>query len=110
MSFEKLISKGNKRMHKEETIREAIRNVWAAATNQGPLKSLMSIPPDKGRDADFILYEAVDELIVLRKTVKQLTFERNAFEAAAKSWEADVERLKAKYEPLEMELSESTNT
>lgn len=57
----------------EQTIRNAFNQIWKRATNQpyeAGDRSLMSIPPDERRDADFIMHRALDELFYLRKITK----------------------------------------
>jgi hypothetical protein len=54
------------RRHSEESIREAFDKLWRAATGKKS-GSLMSIPPRPMFDADFILSDAIDELMKLRQ-------------------------------------------
>lgn len=54
----------------EEKIREAFNQIWKRATNQSYEvgdRALMSIPPNKDTDADFIMHRAMDELFERRK-------------------------------------------
>lgn len=54
-----------------EVLLEALRKYHNAAVHHHP-EPLMSIPPDKSRDADLLLHGAIDELADLRADLSRL--------------------------------------
>ena len=74
-------------VHSEEKIRQAFRLVWAATTNQETTKALFSIPPRPDEDADFILGDAIDELVSLRANApKWISVKERLPEAEGEYW------------------------
>jgi hypothetical protein len=55
-------------IHTEEEIREAFQRLHDTATRRSA-RPFRSIPADPRQDADLILANAIDELILLRKIV-----------------------------------------
>lgn len=83
--------------HPIEGIRNAFARAHAIITGQlvnGQRAHYMSVPPDRARDVDLIITDAIDELAELRPAVAALTAERDAALARLAAAEATVERLR----------------
>lgn len=80
--------------HSEDAIRQALKDVWAAATNQPDRKALMSIPPRPDKDADFILHDALDELFELRTVYDARQKEIDELREQVKWWAINWQKIR----------------
>lgn len=77
-------------------IKQAFSRVWKTATHQEQTFPLMTIPPDRERDADCIVHDAIDELARLREEIASVKVASAAVFATLKATIKDAEERGAR--------------